>query len=247
MLTPHQVGARLGFGPLPVDCTLMHDCEVRLCCSSAPGHVRIATQRENMRQAVARGRSRGPRPGLVDTRGVVGASRAIQAAIVSAVQADPGIGKAALAAVLAAAVAAGDPLRHLCRCSTRHRRCRSRGRMTSRSICSTPAPRRSGRFQRCTPRHCSTWKPERRDAATPEGPATRRSSCWPWSICSGWSGGGSLRVVPGVVGLVGVGRIAASRFGWRLIVGGVVDNHLLHLGQDVTQCLQVPQVPGAGR
>ncbi len=113
MLTPHQVGARLGFGPLPVDCTLMHDCEVRLCCSSAPGHVRIATQKENMRQAVARGRSRGPRPGLVDTRGVVGASRAIQAAIVSAVQTDPGIGKAELAAVLAAAVAAGDPLRHL--------------------------------------------------------------------------------------------------------------------------------------
>ncbi len=113
MLTPHQVGARLGFGPLPVDCTLMHDCEVRLCCSSAPGHVRIATQKENMRQAVARGRSRGPRPGLVDTRGVVGASRAIQAAILSAVQTDPGIGKAALAAVLAAAVAAGDPLRHL--------------------------------------------------------------------------------------------------------------------------------------
>ena len=44
---------------------------------------------------------------------MVGASRAIQAAIVSAVQADPGIGKAKLAAVLAAAVAAGDPLRHL--------------------------------------------------------------------------------------------------------------------------------------
>jgi len=113
MLTPHQVGARLGFGPLPVDCTLMHDCEVRLCCSPAPGHVRIATQKENMRQAVARGRSRGPRPGLVDTRGVVGASRAIQAAIVSAVQTDPGIGKAELAAVLAAAVAAGDPLRNV--------------------------------------------------------------------------------------------------------------------------------------
>ena len=113
MLTPHQVGARLGFGPLPVDCTLMHDCEVRLCCSTSPGHVRIATQRENMRQAVARGRSRGPRPGLVDTRGVVGASRAIQAAILLTVQADPGIGRAALAAVLAAAVAAGDPLRHL--------------------------------------------------------------------------------------------------------------------------------------
>jgi len=113
MLTPHQVGARLGFGPLPVHCTLMHDCEVRLCCSTAPGHVRIATQKENMRQAVARGRSRGPRPGLVDTRGVVGASRAIQAAIVSAMQADPGIGKTELAAVLAAAIAAGDPLRHL--------------------------------------------------------------------------------------------------------------------------------------
>lgn len=113
MLTPHQVGARLGFGPLPVDCTLMHDCEVRLCCSPAPGHVRISTQQENMRQAVARGRCRGPRPGLVDTRGVVGASRAIQAAILAAVQADPGIGPAELSAVLAAAVAAGDPLRHL--------------------------------------------------------------------------------------------------------------------------------------
>ena len=113
MLTSHQVGARLGFGPLPVDCTLMHDCEVRLCCSPSPGHVRIATQQENMRQAVARGRSRGPRPGLVDTRGVVGASRAIQAAILSATQADPGISRAALAAVLAAAVAAGDPLRNV--------------------------------------------------------------------------------------------------------------------------------------
>jgi len=44
---------------------------------------------------------------------VVGASRAIQAAILAAVQADPGIGKAALAAVLAAAVAAGDPLRNV--------------------------------------------------------------------------------------------------------------------------------------
>ena len=113
MLTPHQVGARLGFGPLPIDCTLMHDCEVRLCCSPSPGHVRIATQQENMRQAVARGRSRGPRPGLVDTRGVVGASRAIQAAILSAMQADPGISRAALAAVLAAAVAAGHPLRNV--------------------------------------------------------------------------------------------------------------------------------------
>jgi len=65
----------------------------------------------------AAGRRAGPLPWsparLVDTRGVVGASRAIQAAIVSAVQADPGIGKAELAAVLAAAVAAGDPLRHL--------------------------------------------------------------------------------------------------------------------------------------
>ena len=113
MLTPHQVGARLGFGPLPIDCTLMHDCEVRLCCSPSPGHVRIATQQENMRQAVARGRSRGSRPGLVDTRGVVGASRAIQAAILSAMQVDPGISRAALAAVLAAAVAAGDPLRNV--------------------------------------------------------------------------------------------------------------------------------------
>ena len=109
MLTPHQVAARLEFGPIPAGATVLHDCEVRLCCNADPGHVRIGTQGENMRQAVARGRVVGPRPGRVDVRGTVGASRAIQAALRDAADRSP----AALAAVLAAVVADGDPMRDI--------------------------------------------------------------------------------------------------------------------------------------
>jgi hypothetical protein len=53
-LTPHQVGARLGYGPIPAGATVLHDCQVRLCCRAAPGHLQVGTQSENMRQAVAR-------------------------------------------------------------------------------------------------------------------------------------------------------------------------------------------------
>ncbi len=108
-LTPHQVGARLGYGPIPAGATVLHDCEVRLCCRAEPGHLRVGTQSENMRQAVARGRAVGPRPGRVDVRGKAGASRAIQAALREATGRSP----AALAAVLAAVIADGDPLRDL--------------------------------------------------------------------------------------------------------------------------------------
>jgi hypothetical protein len=107
MLTPHQVAARLAFGPIPLGASLLHDCEVRLCCNTAPGHERIATQGENMRQAVARGRAVGPRPGRVDVRGKAGASRAIQAALRDAVDSRP----AALARILAAVLSEGDPWR----------------------------------------------------------------------------------------------------------------------------------------
>jgi hypothetical protein len=107
MLTPHQVAARLAFGPLPVGSTVMHDCDVRVCVSTAAGHVRVATQQENMWQAARRGRAAGPRPGLVDVRGKVGASRAVQDAITAAGTTDP----AALAVVLADCLAVGDPLR----------------------------------------------------------------------------------------------------------------------------------------
>ena len=99
-LTPHQVGARLGYGPIPAGATVLHDCEVRLCCRAAPGHLRVGTQSENMRQAVARGRAVGPHPGRVDVRGKAGASRAIQAALRAAADRSP----AALASVLAAVI-----------------------------------------------------------------------------------------------------------------------------------------------
>ena len=107
MLTPHQVAARLGFGPIPEGATLLHDCEVRLCCRYGNGHLRVGTQGENMRQAVARGRAVGPRPGRVDIRGKAGASRAIQAALRDAVDRSPDN----LAHLLAAVIAEGDPWR----------------------------------------------------------------------------------------------------------------------------------------
>ena len=109
MLTPHQVGARIRFGMIPAGATVLHDCEVRLCCRTDPGHVRIGTQSENMRDAVRRGRAVGPRPGRTDLRGKVGASRAIQAALTASVDRSPDV----LAAVLAAVIAQGDPWRDL--------------------------------------------------------------------------------------------------------------------------------------
>ncbi len=107
-MTPHQVAAELAGGPLHPGQTILHDCEVRICCcADRAGHVRVATQIENMRQAVARGRAVGPRPGRVDVRGPVGQSRAIQ----DAVRASLDRSSAGLALVVAAAIAAGDPLR----------------------------------------------------------------------------------------------------------------------------------------
>jgi hypothetical protein len=108
MVTPHQVAAVLAFGELEEGATLLHDCDVRLCVRTGPGHVRVGTQAENMRQAARRGRARGPRPGLVDVRGRVEASRAIQKALRASTDRSPD----GLARVLAEALAAGDPLRH---------------------------------------------------------------------------------------------------------------------------------------
>ncbi len=108
VVTPHHVAAALAFGPVPLGSTLMHDCEVRICVSTTPGHVRVGTQRENVRQAVRRGRAAGPKPGLVDARGKVGASRAVQAALRDC---PAGASPAELAVTLAQVLAAGDPLR----------------------------------------------------------------------------------------------------------------------------------------
>jgi hypothetical protein len=107
-VTPHQVAAVLAFGELAAGVTLLHDCDVRLCVSTGPGHVRVSTQAENMQQAARRGRARGPRPGLVDVRGRRGASRAIQKAL----RASTDRSAVGLARVLAVVLAAGDPLRH---------------------------------------------------------------------------------------------------------------------------------------
>jgi hypothetical protein len=106
-VTPHQVAAVLAFSPLPIGSTVLHDCDVRLCCATTPGHVRVSTQAENMSQAARRGRANGPRPGRVDVRGPAAASRAVQQALRdSADQSPTGLSRA-----LAAALAAGDPLR----------------------------------------------------------------------------------------------------------------------------------------
>ena len=111
IVTPHHVAAALAFGPVPLGATLMHDCDVRVCVATRPGHVRISTQGENMRQAARRGRAVGPRPGLVDVRGKVGAARAVQAAVLGAARA--GASPDELADVLGRVLAEGDPLREL--------------------------------------------------------------------------------------------------------------------------------------
>ncbi len=108
-VTPHQVAAVLAGGEIRFGATILHDCDLRLCCRTDPGHVRVATQAENMQQAAWRGRAVGPRPGLVDVRGKAGASRAVQAALRKATDRSP----EGLAATLAAVVAAGDPRANL--------------------------------------------------------------------------------------------------------------------------------------
>ena len=109
IITPHLAAASIAFGPLPLGSTLMHDCDVRICVSTGPGHLRVATQRENVRQAVQRGRAAGPKPGLVDVRGPAGASHAVQDALRAVT--GSGLSPDELAAVLVQVLAAGDPLR----------------------------------------------------------------------------------------------------------------------------------------
>lgn len=109
MITAHAAVSAVVFGDLPLGSTHLHDCDVRLCVNTHPGHLRRGTQRENVRQAVARGHLRGPRPGLVDVRGPVGASKAIQDAVGAAVTAGT-TSPAVLAQVLAGVIAEGFPL-----------------------------------------------------------------------------------------------------------------------------------------
>ena len=106
-VTPHQVAATVAWGPVAAGATILHDCELRVCVSTADGHVRVSTQAENMQQAAARGRARGPRFGNVDVRGSGGASRAVQEAL----RASPDRTAEGLALALRDALAAGDPLR----------------------------------------------------------------------------------------------------------------------------------------
>lgn len=109
MVTPHQVAATLAFGQIPAGATVVHDCDVRLCCRTGEGHARIATQQENVAQAVARGRLCGPRPGMVDVRGPAGESRAIQAALTAVWMEQQRAQQQVLADALASVIAEGDP------------------------------------------------------------------------------------------------------------------------------------------
>jgi hypothetical protein len=106
-LTPHQIGARLGFGPIPAGATVLHDCESgyagapsRVICGSAPrartcgrrwpGATRSDPTRGGSTSAARSGRP-GPSRPRYGTR--------------------PTPSPDALAAVLAAVIADGDPLR----------------------------------------------------------------------------------------------------------------------------------------
>ena len=109
VITPHAAVSALVFGTLPLGSTHLHDCDVRLCVNTQPGHLRRGTQRENMRQAVARGHQRGRKPGMVDVRGPAGASRAIQDAIRTSITAGP-TSPQVLAGVLARVLAEGFPM-----------------------------------------------------------------------------------------------------------------------------------------
>lgn len=107
-VTPQRYLYEQRFGPLARSTTLMHQCEVRICCRVDQAHVIAGTQTRNMRDAAWRGRARGSRPGLVDVRGPVGQARAIQ----HAMRANADSSSSVLALVLADVIAAGNPLRN---------------------------------------------------------------------------------------------------------------------------------------
>lgn len=106
-VTPQRYLYECKHGPLTRHATLMHQCEVRICCRIDNEHVLAGTQSRNMQDAAWRGRARGSRPGLVDVRGPVGQARAIQDAMRS--NADRSTSELAL--LLAEVLAFGDPLK----------------------------------------------------------------------------------------------------------------------------------------
>jgi hypothetical protein len=50
----HRLAYELFIGPIPFGLSVLHKCDVRACCN--PAHLYAGTQKENVRDAVARGR-----------------------------------------------------------------------------------------------------------------------------------------------------------------------------------------------
>jgi hypothetical protein len=87
-----------GPDPLPDTLVVTHQCNETLCVNIE--HLADATQRTNLRQMAAQGRSAGrAHHGLADTRGPLGRAQAIQAVLRDGLDLD----------ALAAAMRAGDP------------------------------------------------------------------------------------------------------------------------------------------
>ncbi len=169
VITPHAAVSALVFGPLPLGSTHLHDCDVRLCVNTHPGHLRRGTQRENVRQAVARGQLRGPKPGMVDVRGPAGASRAIQDAIRAAITAGP-TSPAMLAHILAEVTAAAFPMSTCCRCSTNQPMSRFRAWTTFPPTCSPLHLYPACGWPRQKRSRCSTSKKSGQDGPVSRGP-----------------------------------------------------------------------------
>lgn len=56
----HRISWALANGPIPRNMSVLHRCDVRLCVN--PGHLFLGTQRDNMRDASAKGRLGVARP-----------------------------------------------------------------------------------------------------------------------------------------------------------------------------------------
>jgi HNH endonuclease len=73
----HQVAWELAVGPIPPGKKVLHNCDNAACCN--PRHLKIGTQRENIADMVAKGRSAG-RPRVLGIEAIleIRASRALQ-------------------------------------------------------------------------------------------------------------------------------------------------------------------------
>jgi len=103
--TAHRYAWTIAHGPVPPVLAVRHRCDEPLC--TAPEHLEVGTFAENSRDTIVRPY----RAADLDVRGSAGRSRAIRAALLTALARGGDTDPSAIGAAVRAAMLAGDPNR----------------------------------------------------------------------------------------------------------------------------------------